>query len=200
MKTNLTRRFVIGALLASVSNVALAEAPVASIRPKPRAGDFRKRTVRGADALIANARLGGKVGFVVADAKTGLILESGNPILAQPPASVTKTITALYALDSLGSGYRFKTRLMATGPVSNGRLKGDLVLVGGGDPTLTTDDLAEMAAGLKRAGVREVTGKFKVNASALPYVKSIDSSQPDHVGYSPAVSGLNLNYNRVYFE
>ena len=200
MKTNLTRRFVIGALLASVSNVALAKAPVASIRPKPRAGDFRKRTVRGADALIVNARLGGKVGFVVADAKTGLILESANPILAQPPASVTKTITALYALDSLGSGFRFKTRLMATGPVSNGRLKGDLVLVGGGDPTLTTDDLAEMAAGLKRAGVREVTGKFKVNASALPYVKSIDSSQPDHVGYSPAVSGLNLNYNRVHFE
>ncbi len=180
--------------------MALAEAPVASIRPKPRAGDFRKRTVRGADALIANARLGGKVGYVVADAKTGLILESGNPILAQPPASVTKTITALYALDSLGSGFRFKTRLMATGPISNGRLKGDLVLVGGGDPTLTTDDLAEMAAGLKRAGVREVVGKFKVNASALPYVKSIDSSQPDHVGYSPAVSGLNLNFNRVHFE
>jgi D-alanyl-D-alanine carboxypeptidase/D-alanyl-D-alanine-endopeptidase (penicillin-binding protein 4) len=89
---------------------------------------------------------------------------------------------------------------MATGPISNGRLKGDLVLVGGGDPTLTTDDLAEMAAGLKRAGVREVTGKFKVNASALPYVKSIDNSQPDHVGYSPAVSGLNLNFNRVHFE
>ncbi len=200
MSDNFTRRFIIGALLASVSNVALAEAPVASIRPRPRAGDFRKRTVRGADALIANARLGGKVGFVVADAKTGLILESGNPILAQPPASVTKTITALYALDSLGSGFRFKTRLMATGPISNGRLKGDLVLVGGGDPTLTTDDLAEMAAGLKRAGVREVTGKFKVNASALPYVKSIDSSQPDHVGYSPAVSGLNLNFNRVHFE
>ena len=200
MNSNITRRFVIGALLASVADVALAEAPAASLRPPARAGDFHKRAVRGADALIANARLGGKVGFVVADAKTGLILEAENPVLTQPPASVTKTITSLYALDTLGSGFKFKTRLMATGAVVNGRLKGDLVLVGGGDPTLTTDDLADMAAALKRAGVREVTGKFKVNASALPFVKAIDSSQPDHLGYNPAVSGLNLNFNRVHFE
>jgi len=200
MNSNFTRRFVISALLASVADVALAEAPAASLRPPARAGDFHKQAVRGAEALIAKAGLGGKVSFVVADAKTGLILETENPILAQPPASVTKAITALYALDSLGSGFRFKTRLMARGSISNGRLKGDLVLVGGGDPTLTTDDLADMAAALKRAGVREVTGKFKVNASALPFVKSIDATQPDHVGYSPAVSGLNLNFNRVHFE
>jgi len=200
MKSNLSRRFVVGALVASVADVAFANAPLTSLRPTARAGDFRKRAVRGADALIANAKLGGKVGFVVADAKTGLILEAKNPVLPQPPASVTKAITSLYALDSLGSKFRFKTRLLATGPVSNGRLKGDLVLVGGGDPTLTTDDMAVMAAALKQAGVREITGKFRVNASALPLVKAIDSSQPDHVGYNPAVSALNLNFNRVHFE
>lgn len=201
MKTQFSRRFVISTLLASVADAAFAGPIATSPRPVPRAGDFHKQVVvKGADALIAKAKLGGKVSFVVADAKTGLILETGNPLLSQPPASVTKAITALYALDVLGAGYRFKTRLMATGPVVNGRLKGDLVLVGGGDPTLDTDDLADMAAALKKAGVREVTGKFRVNASALPYVKSIDSSQPDHVGYSPAVSGLNLNFNRVHFE
>lgn len=200
MKSNMTRRFVVGALVASVADVALANAPVASFRPPPRAGDFHKRAVRGADALIANSKLGGKIGFVVADAKTGLILEAANPVLPQPPASVTKAITSLYALDALGSKFRFKTRLMATGPISNGRLKGDLVLVGGGDPTLTTDDLAIMAGALKQAGVREVTGKFRINANALPFVTAIDNSQPDHVGYNPAVSALNLNFNRVHFE
>ena len=200
MKNNVTRRFVVGALVASVADVALANAPVSSSRPPVRAGDFHKRAVRGADAIISNAKLGGKVGFVVADAKTGLILETANPVLAQPPASVTKAITALYALDSLGSKFRFKTRLMATGPILNGRLKGDLVLVGGGDPTLTTDDLAMMAVALKQAGVRAISGKFKINANALPLVTEIDSSQPDHVGYNPAVSALNLNFNRVHFE
>lgn len=200
MKSNITRRFVVGALVASVADVAFAQAPLVSLRPPARAGNFHKRAVSGADALIAKSRLGGKIGFVVADAKTGLILESHSPVLAQPPASVTKAITSIYALDSLGSKFRFKTRLMATGPVSNGRLKGDLVLVGGGDPTLTTDDLATMAAALKRAGVREISGKFRVDISALPFVNAIDSSQPDHVGYNPAVSALNLNFNRVHFE
>lgn len=200
MSSNFSRRFILGSLVASVADVAFAKAPITSLRPAARAGDFHKQAVRGAEALIAKARLGGKIGFVVADAKTGLILETKNPVLPQPPASVTKAITSLYALNSLGSGFRFKTRLMATGPVSNGRLKGDLVLVGGGDPTLTTDDLAAMAAALKQAGVREVTGKFRVNADALPFVKAIDASQPDHVGYNPAVSALNLNFNRVHFE
>lgn len=200
MKSNFSRRFVVGALVASVADVAFANAPVASSRPPVRAADFHKRAVRGADALIANAKLGGKIGFVVADAKTGLILETANPVLALPPASVTKAITSLYALDTLGAGYRFKTRLVATGPVSNGRLKGDLILVGGGDPTLTTDDLAVMAAALKQAGIREVRGKFRVNINQLPFVTAIDNSQPDHVGYNPAVAALNLNFNRVHFE
>lgn len=56
---------MLGALLASVADVALAKAPVASLRPPVRAGDFHKQAVRGAEALIANARLGGKIGFVV---------------------------------------------------------------------------------------------------------------------------------------
>ena len=88
---------------------------------------------------------------------------------ALAPASVTKAVTALYALDTLGRGHRFATRLLAAGPVEDGVLRGDLVLAGGGDPTLDTDALADMAAGLKRAGVREVTGAFRVWGGAVPY-------------------------------
>ncbi len=189
--------------MASAADLALAGAPKTSLRPTPRGGAgfiAPKASVSSAASLIKAAGLGGHTAFVVADARTGQVLESKGANLKMPPASVTKTITTLYALNALGGGYRFKTRLMATGPVKNGRLKGDLVLVGGGDPTLDTDALGDMAKQLKQAGVREVTGKFRVNGSALPYVRSIDPSQPDHLGYNPSINGLNLNFNRVHFE
>ncbi|WP_424942758.1 D-alanyl-D-alanine carboxypeptidase/D-alanyl-D-alanine endopeptidase [Aliiroseovarius crassostreae] len=205
MTKRLTRRGVLTGMGASVmasalTSVALANAPTRSIAPKPRPADAIKRTVSGLDALLAKARFSGKIGFVVADARTGLVLEARNPGLDLPPASVAKAVTSAYALSSLGSAHRFSTRLVATGPVSGGKIKGDLVLLGGGDPVLDTNALAGMAKALKDKGIRGVTGKFRYHAGALPYVKAIDPEQPDHLGYNPAISGLNLNYNRVHFE
>ena len=190
----------------------MAEAPLTSIRPPPRGavptgGVATPAVVQAStvsapqvDTLIANAKLGGDVGFVVADAKTGLVLEEHDGGKPMPPASVAKAVTALYAFDTLGMGHVFPTQIVITGPISGGRVQGDLILVGTGDPTLDTDGLAEMAQGLKAKGVTGITGRFKVYGGALPYVRSIDPEQPEHLGYNPAVGGLNLNYNRVHFE
>ncbi len=149
---------------------------------------------------MQKAQLSGKVGFAVADARSGLILESHNLAAAMPPASVAKAITALYGLDTLGSAHQFITQIIVTGPISGGKVQGDLILAGTGDPALSTDGLASMAARLKALGVTGVTGKFKVYGGALPLIHAIEPGQPDHVGYNPAVSGLNLNYNRVHFQ
>jgi D-alanyl-D-alanine carboxypeptidase/D-alanyl-D-alanine-endopeptidase (penicillin-binding protein 4) len=117
-----------------------------------------------------------------------------------PPASVAKAPTALYALDTLGPSHRFTTRLLATGPLVNGRLDGDLILAGSGDPTLDTDGLGRLAADLKAAGVVEVAGVFRIDDAALPALPWIDPDQPAHVGYNPTIGAVNLNYNRVHFE
>ncbi len=200
MTDNVTRRAILGGLLAGVGQTAWAGAPEASLRPIVRSFAPGIVALPGADKLIKAAGLRGKIGYVVADAASGEILERYNPVLALPPASVAKAVTAQYALETLGADHRFVTRLMATGPVTNGILAGDLVLLGGGDPTLDTNALAELATRLKAAGLREVRGKFLVSSGALPHVHQIDRGQPGHLGYNPAVSGLNLNYNRVYFE
>ncbi|WP_137701371.1 D-alanyl-D-alanine carboxypeptidase/D-alanyl-D-alanine endopeptidase [Marimonas lutisalis] len=207
MTSAFSRRGFLGAALAGLAGPVLANPPATSLRPvlRPGAGNMpakvaSKSRVPGAGALIDEARLGGRVAFTVADARTGLILEKHDSGLAQPPASVTKAVTALYALDALGPSHRFVTQLFATGPVQGGVLKGDLVLAGGGDPTLDTNALAEMARQLKAAGVREVKGRFEVWGGALPFAHEIDRAQPEHVGYNPAISGLSLNFNRVHFE
>ncbi len=116
------------------------------------------------------------------------------------PASVTKAITALYALDTLGGDHRFETRIAVTGEVVEGEVQGDLILVGGGDPTLDTNMLAAMAGQLQDAGIRSIKGGFKVYQGHLPVLSRIDPDQPDHVSYNPGISGVALNFNRVHFE
>ena len=64
-----------------------ASPPTASLRPVLRDPDQRRIRVTDAERLIAKAKLRGDVGFAVADAKTGLGLESGNPRLGLPPAT-----------------------------------------------------------------------------------------------------------------
>ncbi len=202
-----SRRGLLAGLAGLVAAPALAGAPDSAPRPAPRpaqgAADAA-RALRGAEArrLVAEARLGAgaKVAYVVADAETGEVLEAMRPLLPQPPASVAKALTALYVLDTLGGGHRFATRALAGGPIEGGRLEGDLILAGSGDPTLQTDALAELAERVKDAGIIEIAGEVKVWDGALPRIDRIDPGQPEHVGYNPAVSGLNLNFNRVHFE
>ena len=204
MTSSLTRRVVLGGLVASAGSAALAGAPLTSLRPVPRGGEpvpaAPKPLVSMAESLIQKANLGGDVGFAVVDTQSGEILEARLGKTYLPPASTLKAVTTLYALDRLGPGYRFKTRVLATGPVTNGKVNGDLVLAGGGDPTLDTDELAGLAIRLREAGVREVTGAFRVYAGALPRGDRIDPEQPEHVAYNPSYGGLNLNFNRVHFE
>ncbi|CTQ49075.1 D-alanyl-D-alanine carboxypeptidase/D-alanyl-D-alanine endopeptidase [Jannaschia donghaensis] len=194
------RRFFLTGALTTAALPACANAPDTSVRPTFKPADALIRSAPAADAMVEAAGLGGRVGFVVADARTGEVLETYNPVRPMPPASVAKAVTGLYALETLGADYRFTTQLVATGPIVGGRLNGDLVLVGGGDPALDTDGLNDLATQAKAAGLREVTGRLLIDGAALPAVERIDRSQPEHVGYNPSVGGVNLNFNRVHFS
>jgi D-alanyl-D-alanine carboxypeptidase/D-alanyl-D-alanine-endopeptidase (penicillin-binding protein 4) len=150
--------------------------------------------------MIDRSGLSGQVGFVASDVVTGAVVETVLPDAAQPPASVTKAVTALYALETHGAAFRFETRVIAEGTINDGVLDGNLILVGGGDPNLTTDQLAELAQTLKKSGLRKVNGDFLVWDNALTNLDEIDAGQEDYLGYNPTVTGLNLNFNRVHFE
>jgi D-alanyl-D-alanine carboxypeptidase/D-alanyl-D-alanine-endopeptidase (penicillin-binding protein 4) len=82
-------------------------------------------------------------GVLVVDAKTGTPVYSRNPDTLLAPASVTKLFTCAAALTALGPDRTFETAVYARGPIDGGILRGDLVLVAGGDLTLggrTTKD------------------------------------------------------------
>ncbi len=198
--SSVSRRWILAGLLAGTAQRSFAGGLSRSLVPPPRPDAGSGAGIAAAESLIAQAGLSGKIGFAVADAQTGEILETHNPLLQLPPASTAKTITTLYALDTLGGDYRFHTRLLATGALVNGRLEGDLILAGGGDPTLDSDMLGALARQLKETGLREVSGRFLYYDAALPRLRMIDPGQPVTAGYNPAISGLNLNFNRVRFH
>ncbi len=193
------RRSFLTGLASSLPVAAIAGPPTTAVLPLLRNPAVILRLSESASRLL-NPELADVTGYVLFDAKNGKLLDSYQPDLALPPASVSKAITAVYARETLGGDYRFRTRLMSTGQISNGVLQGDLYLVGGGDPALDTDELASLAQALNAKGVREISGQFYVDGSALPAIDEIDPSQPDYLGYNPAICGLNLNFNRVYFE
>ncbi len=201
----LSRRNFLTALLAGTAGAALAGpalagAPGTSLRPRLRPGDLGKVRPNDASALIKSVNITGETTYALLDIETGRMLEHVEDSTALPPASVAKTLTSLYALHFLGADYQFQTRILATGELQGGKLTGDLILAGGGDPMLDTNDLGRLAAQLKASGVTEVAGRFLYHAAYLPELRQIDPNQPQHVSYNPGIGGLNLNYNRDHFE
>lgn len=75
------------------------------------------------------------------------------------PASTQKLVVASAALGLLGADHVYTTRVIRVGPIApDGTLQGDLGLVGGGDPSLSRDDLNALARAVASAGIKRVGG------------------------------------------
>ncbi len=84
------------------------------------------------------------------------------------PASNMKLVTAAVALAQLGADFRWRTTFVRTGPIVRGVLRGDIVVYGSGDPSISVamrgDPLtafAPLVDALKAAGVRRVAGRVR---------------------------------------
>ena len=81
------------------------------------------------------------------------------------PASVMKLLTTAAALDLLGPGYRWITRVHARGEITGDVLHGDLIIEGGGDPRFAHEDLSRLLRQLRARGVREIRGDLVLDRS-----------------------------------
>lgn len=123
--------------------------------------------------LVSNPALGAFAG-VVADARTGTTLWSQNPDTPMTPASTAKILTAAAAMLSLSPDHRVETRVV------QGSRPGELVLVGGGDPTLTAQPvgqpsyypgaprIADLVEQIRRAGAEVDSIVVDISAYAGP--------------------------------
>ena len=157
-------------------------------------------TARGSSQIIAEYAPIGRFGFILVDVENGKVVEETNADGLFIPASLSKIPTTIAAMKVLGLGASFATRVHADGKIANGVLQGDLHLVGGGDPSIDSNDLVSLSEQIRSAGVSRITGRFIYHDSALPKERWLDKKQPWQAPYNPSMAGLNLNYNRVQFR
>ena len=123
----------------------------------------------------------------------------GNELAAQNadepfvPASVAKIVTAWLAMEVLGGDYRFETRFYLDD-------KRVLYVRGGGDPFLTSEELAPLATDLiAKVGKAPITG-IVVDASYYPSNLRIPGIEDDDEAYDALNSALAVNFNTIYAE
>ena len=104
----------------------------------------------------------------VVDAKTGKVIFAKNENIGLATASTLKTITSATAFSVLGKDFRFQTTLGYSGKITDeGILQGNLIISGGGDPTLgswryekTKEQvvLTQWVNAIKAAGIKKIEG------------------------------------------
>ena len=98
------------------------------------------------DELAGRQALKGAVWGLCVKEMDGSTVASRNEQVRMIPASNMKLITTGAAMHALGADFRFETGLAYSGEISDGTLKGDIYIVGGGDPTIASRDSISLTA------------------------------------------------------
>ena len=193
-----------------------APPPLASPEPVTAAptGPAEDRLAQRLARVVAKAKVGNNLGVTVLDTQGRLLFghRATEPVL---PASTQKLSVAAAALARFGPQHRYTTRVTTTaGPGRAGILRGDVVIVGGGDPALAQPlfaaiepdrprtRLERLVTQLKRTGVRRVVGRIVADPSVLAadpipagwparYFDSLDATR---------ITGLTVDAGRTIFR
>ena len=170
--------------------------------PPPWSSEDRTGARRTLAGIFASdiVRASSGIAIVAAD---GSVLFQHRATVPSTPASTLKLVVGSSALDRLGPTHRFTTRLVATAtPDPDGTLRGDVYLVGGGDPTLTSDDLARGVGALWRSGIRRIDGFLAVDDSAFAGPEQNPRWDPDDLAYDYAAgtSAVSLDADTIEFD
>ncbi|MEX2449197.1 MAG: D-alanyl-D-alanine carboxypeptidase/D-alanyl-D-alanine-endopeptidase [Solirubrobacterales bacterium] len=177
--------------------LAFVAAPAAAGAASRGCEEMRQRLVRGG---------GGASGLLVVDAETGRVVCGRAGGQRRTLASNMKLFTTAAALARLGPRHRIETTLLAErAPGRDGILRGNLYLRGGGDPALGSPafldrfrsgvgtNLFALRRGLRRAGVRRVTGRLLADDSVFDRLRGVPDSGYATSPWIGPLSGLSFN-------
>ena len=146
-------------------------------------------------------------GVLIVDLTTSEVLYEREADKGFMPASNMKIYTTAAAINTFGPDYRYETRICLNGKVTaNGTLKGDVVVVGSGDPSIsgrysketsTTTILQQWAKAVRAAGIRRINGDVIGDDNCFDDAPRSGTWQLDYYQewYAAENSGLSINEN-----
>jgi D-alanyl-D-alanine carboxypeptidase/D-alanyl-D-alanine-endopeptidase (penicillin-binding protein 4) len=170
---------ITGAPFAAAATLLLggcAAAPAAPV-PMPAAAPWRAALAAAADSMLGEAKwANAHWGVLLVNPRTGDTLYTRNAGQLFMPASNQKIVTGATALAILGPEYRWRTAVaVERGALRDGVVRGDLHVVGRGDPTVSDrmrgDAMAPLLAvadSLRAGGVRRIEGTVVASGEAFP--------------------------------
>jgi serine-type D-Ala-D-Ala carboxypeptidase/endopeptidase (penicillin-binding protein 4) len=142
------------------------------------------------------------MGIVVQEVGAKAPLFAHQPRKALNPASTMKLVTTFAALELLGPDYRWKTTAYLDGTLTDGVLKGNLVIKGGGDPKITVEQWQAFMATLRTNGLAVVDGDLVLDRSffaPMPHNPAAFDGEPLKP-YNVGPDALLVNFKSVKFD
>lgn len=158
-----------------------------------------KNTIKNSSKLDSTTK-----GIMIVNLDKDRILYEENSSKLLVPASLMKLPTTIAALDVLGEDFRYQTSLAYDGSIEDGVLKGNLYILGGGDPTLGSkylfkknrlEFLSEWVRWTKKLGIKEVLGSIIVDTSHYgEYLDNIDTWEWMDLNFYYGAPVYSLNF------
>ena len=163
------------------------------------------------ESIIADQALENAVIGIYAISGDGRVLADINSRTMMVPASNMKLISTGTAIHKLGPDYRFETAIGHDGAIEDGVLKGNLYIIGGGDPTLGSKDsiavsvdkvFAQWEEMVRKAGIRKVEGRIIGDGRSFDGMMEEPTWLWNDIGtyYGAGTSGLMFYENMQSFS
>jgi D-alanyl-D-alanine carboxypeptidase/D-alanyl-D-alanine-endopeptidase (penicillin-binding protein 4) len=154
------------------------------------------------------------VSLCIIEADSGSVISQYNPETSLTQASILKLVTTASALELLGKDYTFRTKVGYSGKIRKGSktLDGNIVIKGGGDPALGSENFPEFYNGfldkwvkdIQALGIRRVTGRIIADDSYYDYEPVPAGWGWDDLGnyYGAGVYGISIYDNtlQIHFK
>ena len=183
----MSRRRLVLVLVVVVSSLA---SPQAAAAQTPLAKKLAK-------ALQAPHVAPSRTGALAVDLTTGLPVYAHNLTLPLIPASNEKLAVTYAALHTFGPAYQFETEVIGDGEQEGALWRGDLVLKGYGDPTLSSLRLNALAARVRAYGITRVSGRLVGDESYFDSKRTAPGWKARFfINESPPLSALTADRGR----